>query len=59
MNILNQEKEMKKFQMYLLIYLKMPSKKLLQDLEGAKDLFGQVAGAAKRMADDIMGGAKR
>jgi Zn-dependent protease with chaperone function len=27
--------------------------------DGAKDLFGQVAGAAKRMADDIMGGAKR
>ena len=27
--------------------------------EGAKDLFGQVAGAAKRMADDIMGGANR
>ena len=26
--------------------------------EGAKDLFGQVAGAAKRMADDIMGGNK-
>ena len=26
---------------------------------GAKDLFGQVAGAAKRMADDIMGSAKR
>ncbi len=27
--------------------------------QGAKDLFGQVAGAAKRVADDIMGGAKR
>ena len=26
---------------------------------GAKDLFGQVAGAAKRMADDIMGSVKR
>ena len=25
----------------------------------AKDLFGQVAGAAKRMADDIMGSVKR
>jgi Zn-dependent protease with chaperone function len=27
--------------------------------QGAKDLFGQVTDAAKRMADDIMGGAKR
>jgi len=27
--------------------------------QGAKDLFGHVTGAAKRMADDIMGGAKR
>ena len=27
--------------------------------QGAKDLFGHVAGAAKRMADDIMGGVKR
>ena len=27
--------------------------------KGAKDLFGQVTGAAKRMADDIMGGVKR
>jgi Zn-dependent protease with chaperone function len=27
--------------------------------EGAQDLFGQVTGAAKRMADDIMGAAKR
>ena len=27
--------------------------------QGAKDLFGQMAGAAKRMADDIMGAAKR
>ena len=27
--------------------------------QGAKDLFGQVAGAAKRMADDIIGAAKR
>ena len=27
--------------------------------QGAKDLFGQVAGAAKRMADDIIGVAKR
>ena len=26
--------------------------------QGAKDLFGQVTGAAKRMADDIMGGVK-
>jgi len=26
--------------------------------QGAKDLFGQVTGAAKRMADDIMGGNK-
>ncbi len=26
---------------------------------GAKDLFGQVTDAAKRMADDIMGGAKK
>jgi len=26
--------------------------------QGAKDLFGQVTGAAKRMADDIMGGKK-
>ena len=27
--------------------------------QGAKDLFGQVTDAAKRMADDIMGGARR
>ena len=27
--------------------------------QGAKDLFGQVAGAAKHMADDIIGAAKR
>jgi Zn-dependent protease with chaperone function len=27
--------------------------------QGAKDLFGQVTDAAKRMADDIMGGAKK
>ena len=27
--------------------------------QGAKDLFGQVTGAAKRMADDIMGSVKR
>ena len=27
--------------------------------DGAKDLFGQVTGAAKRMADDLMGSVKR